>query len=341
MILSNLDRLDRIVNHKTHPVHIVFAGKAHPNDEMGKSILKRVVDVCRDDRFRGKIFFVEDYDIRVARRLVQGVDVWLNNPRRPNEASGTSGEKVIINGVLNMSVSDGWWCEGYDGKNGWVVGPVVRDYMEETTGADEEDAQSLFSLLENTVVPMYYDREVSGIPEKWVHTIKSSMQTLCPKYNTDRMLLEYYHDMYAPTARRSAKLAANSFAMTRQVADWKQKIPLRFSSLRLLDISVEGILGDTILVDKPLRVTVRVDPGKLGRDEILVELMIGEKDGAGSMAPPLCLPLKAGEKASDGILTFQIEYVVRKNGSYFYGIRVLPYRESLTDKQETGLVLWG
>ncbi|MDX9820974.1 MAG: alpha-glucan family phosphorylase [Syntrophales bacterium] len=341
MILSNLERLDRIVNHKTHPVHIVFAGKAHPNDEMGKSILKRVVDVCRDDRFRGKIFFIEDYDIRVARRLVQGVDVWLNNPRRPNEASGTSGEKVIINGVLNMSVSDGWWCEGYDGKNGWVVGPVVRDYREETSGADEEDAQSLFSLLENTVVPMYYDREVSGIPEKWVRTIKSSMQTLCPKYNTDRMLLEYYHDMYAPTARRSAKLSANSFAMTRQVADWKEKIPLRFSSLRLLDISVEGILGDTILVDKPLRVTVRVDPGKLGRDEILVELMIGEKDGAGSLAPPLCLPLKAGEKGSDGILTFQIEYVVRKNGSYFYGIRVLPYRESLTDKQETGLVLWG
>jgi len=155
------------------------------------------------------------------------------------------------------------------------------------------------------------------------------------------MLLQYYHEMYAPTARRGAKLSADSFAMTRQVAEWKGKIPLRFSSLRLLDISVEGIQGDTILVDKPLRVTVRVDPGKLSRDEILVELMIGEKDGSGSLTTPLCLPLKPIQEESDGVLTFSIEYVVRKNGSYFYGVRVLPYRENLTDKQETGLVLWG
>jgi phosphorylase/glycogen(starch) synthase len=202
MILSDLDRLDRILNHPSRPVHIVFSGKAHPNDEMGKDMIKKVISVCKDKRFRGKIFFVEGYDIRIARHLVQGVDVWLNTPRRPLEASGTSGEKVVANGVLNLSISDGWWVEGYDGTNGWTIGPVVKGYAEETANADEEDSQSLYALLENSVIPLYYDREMSGLPQKWIAMIKRSMQTLIPRFNTDRMLIDYYRDLYLPTARR-------------------------------------------------------------------------------------------------------------------------------------------
>ena len=308
MILSDLDRLDRILNHPTRPVHIVFAGKSHPNDGMGKDLIKKVIKTCKDERFRGKIFFLEGYDIRIARHLVQGVDVWLNNPRRPLEASGTSGEKVVVNGVLNLSISDGWWVEGYDGKNGWTIGPVVKGYAEETGNADEEDAQSLYALLENSVIPLFYDREMSGLPEKWIAMIKRSMQTLVPRFNTERMLIDYYRDLYLPTARREHQLYADSYRMARELADWKRKIPMRFSSLRILEVSIEGIRGDTILVERPLDIAVRIDPGKLTPEEILVELIIGKKDGTGFAAPPGAgpfedfLPLRGRDPHLSGFL---------------------------------------
>ena len=341
LLLSDPDRLAAIVNDESRPVHILFGGKAHPNDEMGKSLIRKVIDVCKDERFRGRIFFVEDYDIRVARHFVQGSDVWLNTPRRPYEASGTSGIKVVANGVLNLSVSDGWWCEGFDGTNGWTIGPVRKGYEEETENADADDAQSLYSLLENTVIPLYYERQGSGIPEKWIAMIKRSMQTLIPRFNTERMLLEYYRDMYAPTARREQALVREGFALAKALADWKRKIPMRFSSLKLLDVMVEGIHGDNIPVNEPLQIRVRIDPGKLEPKEVLVELVIGRKDGRGAVAAPEYVALQITNRGADGILTFSTEYVIRENGPYSYGIRVLPCHEKLASRQETGLILWG
>jgi phosphorylase/glycogen(starch) synthase len=340
MLLSDLNRLDRILNHPTRPVHIIMAGKAHPNDNMGKGLIQKVIDVCRDERFRGKIFFIEDYDIGVARRIVQGVDVWLNTPRRPHEASGTSGEKVVANGVLNLSISDGWWCEGYDGTNGWTIGPVVKGLTEERASVDEEDSQSLYTILENLVIPTFYNREISGLPEKWISMIKRSMQTLMPKFNTARMLLEYYHTMYLPTAEREHELYTDAHKLTRELADWKLKIPMRFSSLRLLDASIEGIHGDTVFVDQPLTVSARIDPGKVEPDEILVELVIGRMDGYEFADAPDCVPLTLADKTLDGVLTYTAEYIVRHNGPHYYGIRVLPYHKNLAAKQETGLILW-
>ena len=341
MILSDLNRLDRLLNHPTRPVHIVFAGKSHPNDSMGKDLIKKVIGVCKDERFRGKIFFVEGYDIRIARHLVQGVDVWLNTPRRPLEASGTSGEKVVANGVLNLSVSDGWWVEGFDGTNGWTIGPVVKGVREETAGAEEEDAQSLFELLENSVIPLFYEREMSGLPERWIAMIKRSMQTLVPRFNTQRMLIEYYRDLYLPTATREHDLYGNSFRMARELADWKRKIPMRFSSLRLLEVSIDGIRGDTILVEQPFHVAVRIDPGKLEPSEVLVELVIGKKDGSGFTEPPESIVLQPDGKDAGGALRFSASYTVRQNGAYAYGIRVLPHHPHLAVRQETGLVYWG
>ena len=341
LILSDLDRLDRIVNHPNRPVQIVFAGKAHPNDGMGKAILEKVIRVCQEDRFRGKIFFLENYDIRVARHLVQGVDVWLNNPQRPLEASGTSGEKAVINGVLNLSVSDGWWVEGYDGSNGWTIGPVKKGYSEETGNPDGEDTQSLFNLLENAIIPMFYERDASGIPTKWVEMIKRSMQTLVPLYNTDRMLIDYLHKMYEPAAQRDWKLSDNDYQLAREIADWKSKIPMRFSSMKLIDVTVEGIHGDTVIVDQPLAVSVRIDPGKMSEDEIYVEMLIGQHDHGGFVEGPESVPLELSEKTADGIFIYAAEYHVRKNGSYSYGIRVMPFNDHLASKLETGLILWG
>lgn len=341
LILSDLDRLDRIVNNPSRPVHLVFSGKAHPNDGMGKNLIEKVLSVCREERFRGKIFFLENYDIRVARHLVQGVDLWLNNPRRPLEASGTSGIKVVINGVLNMSVSDGWWVEGYNGMNGWTIGPVLKGYQEPQGNTDAEDGQSLYSLLENNVIPYFYERDAAGIPEKWLAMIKQSMQSLTPVFNTDRMLLEYLREMYAPSAHRECELTANDFALARQMADWKAKLPMRFSSLKLIDVSVEGIHGDTVIVDQPLTVSARIDPGKLDPGEILVEMVIGHRNGHDFIRQPESVHLVLTDRSGEGILTFSADYIVKQNGLYSYGVRVIPRHKDLAAKLETGLILWG
>jgi phosphorylase/glycogen(starch) synthase len=161
-----------------------------------------------------------------------------------------------------------------------------------------------------------------------------------PRFNTQRMLLQYYHDIYLPTANREHDLYEDSYRMARDLADWKRKIPMRFSSLKLLDVSIEGIHGDTVLVDKPLNVNARIDPGKMEADEILVELLIGRKDGYDFDGVPDCVPLNVADRTSDGVLTFSVEYVVKQNGPYYYGVRVLPYHKRLASRQETGLILW-
>ncbi|HOI72829.1 MAG TPA: alpha-glucan family phosphorylase [Syntrophales bacterium] len=341
LLLSDLDRLDRIVNHPTRPVHILFAGKAHPNDDMGKNLVKRVIDVCRDVRFRGRIFFIEDYSLGSARMLVQGVDLWLNTPRRPYEASGTSGMKVAANGVLNLSVSDGWWPEGFDGTNGWTMGPLVRQQVEERPNADEEDGRDLYDLLEETVIPTFYDRDLSGVPERWMAAVKRSMQTLVPKFNTERMLSEYYSLMYRPAAQRDQELTSEGFALARTIVDWKRKVPMRFSSLKLQEVSIGGIHGDTIVVDQPLSVQVRIDPGKMAPEEILVEMVVGLRDSHGFTGSPQRVPLKVADVEKSGMLVFSGEYTVRENGMFSYGIRVLPFHPQLATLQEMGLILWG
>jgi phosphorylase/glycogen(starch) synthase len=188
---------------------------------------------------------------------------------------------------------------------------------------------------------LFYDREMSGLPEKWLAMIKRSMQTLVPRFNTERMLIEYYRDLYLPTARREHDLYEDSYRMARELADWKRKLPMRFSSLRLLDVSIEGIRGDTILVERPLTVAVRIAPGKLEPEEVLAELVIGKKEGSGFADPPESVPLQITGRAADGVLTFSVSYTVLQNGAYSYGIRVLPYHPHLAAKQETGLVYWG
>jgi phosphorylase/glycogen(starch) synthase len=340
ILLSNLDRLDRILNHPTRPVRIIYAGKAHPNDEMGKNLVKKVMDACRDERFQGKIFFLEDYDIRLARYLVRGVDLWLNTPRRPYEASGTSGIKAAANGVLHMSTSDGWWPEAYDGMNGWVVGPVVRELTEDKVQADLADSESLYALLENTVIPTFYEREISGLPEKWLAMIKHSMQTLIPAFSTERMLAQYAKEMYCPAARRERELTKDNYILARYLADWKGKLPMRFSSIRLLDMAIEGIHGDTIAVSEPLSIQARLDPGKLEEKDILVEMLIGKRDNQGFIKDPEYVPLKLLAKGTDGSLTYEVEYRVPDNGSYGFGVRVMPFNPQLSGKQELGLVLW-
>ncbi len=340
LILSDLERLERIVSDDDMPVQILFAGKAHPEDRMGIELLKKVVDVCNEPRFKGRIFFIEDYDLRAARAMVRGVDVWLNTPRRPLEASGTSGQKAAVNGVLNLSISDGWWCEGYDGTNGWTIGPVATTPAPDDEDSLETDSKSLYSLIEDTIVRLYFNRDASGIPQEWVAMSKRAVETLAPRFSSERMLKEYLSELYIPTAERAALVAADRFKLARETSDWKRRIPMRFSSLRILDVRLKGTRGDSIVVGKPFSVVVRVDPGQLEPDEVLAELIIGRTDGRDFIGYPQSVPLRPVPDTK-GTLTLTADYVVQENGPHAYGIRVMPCNRNLACKQEAELVIWG
>ncbi len=340
LILSDLARLDKILNHPQRPVMLVFAGKAHPEDKLGIELIQKVVAACHDPRFLGRLFFLEDYDLSVSRALVQGADVWLNTPRRPREASGTSGQKVPVNGALNLSVSDGWWCEGFDGANGWTIGPVVREAFPVPESSDDADVEDLYSLLEDVVTPLFFTRDEAGLPRRWIAMAKHALQTLTPRFSADRMLREYADSCYYPAAKRGAELTRNHGRLARHLADWKRKIPTRFSSLRLMDIRVEGVTGDSIAIGQPLTIKVRIDPGKLAPEEILVQLVIGRTDGRDLIGRPDLVTLTAAPDGR-GMLAFSGIHEVRENGRHAFGIRVMPVTDGLEPPQETGLVLWG
>jgi starch phosphorylase len=201
LILSDIDRLKKIVQNEACPVQIVFSGKAHPNDHHGKTLIQQVYNIARDPDFRGRVAFVEDYDLHLARYLVHGVDLWLNNPRPLQEASGTSGMKAAINGVPNLSIMDGWWYEGYNGANGWAIRANENICSPDQ---DKTDACELYTLLENTIIPLYYDRDRNGIPHAWLRVVKESIRSITPLFSARRMLKEYVEQMYLPCAEASA-----------------------------------------------------------------------------------------------------------------------------------------
>jgi starch phosphorylase len=198
MILTDLDRLAAICNDKDRPVQFIFAGKAHPKDEPGKRYIQMIARLRHDPRFAGRIAYVEDYDMNVCRHMVQGVDVWLNNPRRPLEASGTSGQKAVLNGALNLSILDGWWAEAYDGSNGFAIGQGHSHVDDAIT--DRRDAEALYRVLEEEVVPMYYDRDVDGLPRNWIKRMMNSISTLAWRFSSHRMVMDYTRLCYVPAA---------------------------------------------------------------------------------------------------------------------------------------------
>jgi starch phosphorylase len=198
LIFRDLEELGRIVRNQERPVQFIFAGKSHPADNPGKQILQRVFQITREEPFRGRVVFIDDYDINLARHLVQGVDVWLNNPRRPLEASGTSGQKVVLNGVLNLSVLDGWWAEAFDGSNGFAIG-TGRTHVDQSV-QDARDAESLMQVLRDQVVPLFFERDHDDLPQRWILRMKRAVRTLGWRFNADRMVMDYVREMYVPAA---------------------------------------------------------------------------------------------------------------------------------------------
>ena len=334
LIFRDVERIRRILNNPERPVQLVFSGKAHPADEPGKSFIQHIYEMSMEPDFFGKILFVEDYDMNVARHLVSGVDVWLNNPRRPLEASGTSGEKAGVNGIPNFSALDGWWEEGFDGENGWAIGEA-RAYKDEAT-QDEADALSLYATLEEVIIPLFFDRDADGIPQGWIERMRRSIASIGPRYSMDRQVKDYVNCYYAVAAANGARARSNNFAAARELAAWKQQVASRWAG-----VTIEAMTDGPaqVSVGEPVTVESRVNLNGLSPDSVAVEAVYsgagnGDEDGA-LHVQQLIASAGAGDVRT---YTGQIEAI--DSGRFDLGVRIRPHHEVMLHPFETGLCTW-
>ncbi len=340
LLFADLEHLERLLKDTKHPIILLFAGKAHPADSQGIDIQQQILRYATDKRFLGRIFFLENYSLAISRLMVQGCDVWLNTPRRPYEASGTSGQKVSVNGVLNLSISDGWWCEGYNGENGWTIGPVQTTVTPGDTQNDYTDAESLYALLEEQVVPLYYYHDQDGLPARWIKTIKQSIKTLVPMYSSHRMLKDYLKDYYMPTAESWTKTLLDNFDVVKKLVSWKQNLSERFDSIKTGLLRIDGMDDDVCEVGQKVHVTLSFDADQMAQEELLVELVIGSFDGTDFIGKPATVELHYERTTSDGSLVYSCTYENRFNGRQAYGVRIMPTTQGLINKFDTNLVVW-
>lgn len=344
LVFADPDRLARILNDPEKPCAFVFAGKSHPADEAGINIMQDVLRMARDPRFVGKIFFMENYSLAVSRLLSQGCDVWLNTPRRPHEASGTSGMKLPVNGGINFSISDGWWCEGYNRQNGWTIGPVVTMELPSDDQNDYSDAEELYTLLENAVIPLYHELNSQDLPGSWIAMSKRSLKSLTAMYSSNRMVEDYVKEAYEPAANRRAFLAKDDWAMCKELAAWEQSLPARFGTIKMEDIVLSGADGNTMYCGEPLNVRLHMHLGQMKPEEVVVQLVIGRTYANGNfreVPDHLRLEPRAAKADTDDAWTYTATYIPKRNGPYRFGIRVMPTHKGLANPLETGLVLWG
>ena len=339
LLFSDPERLLEILENARHKIQFIFAGKAHPNDDAGKALIKKIYGLSMEQRFMDKIFFIENYNTEIAHYLVRGVDVWLNNPLRPREASGTSGMKVIVNGGLNLSILDGWWDEAYGEDNGWAIGG--RKEYANWENQNIVDSNSLYDIIERIIIPSYYKINAEGIPEQWVYLMKQSIKSLVPLFNTHRMLREYYSKMYLPVAKRSQELQENAFERAKALTDWKLKIASRFSTDHIRWYRVRGFQGDRLDLGDEFEVQAGVEWGKLDENELRVELIVLEADEHDQLRQFTIIPMeKAGINGEDNTFIYVGTYRASKSGKFVYGIRVMPSHTDLFTYQEVGLVHW-
>ncbi|RPJ09482.1 MAG: alpha-glucan family phosphorylase [Spirochaetaceae bacterium] len=348
LILRDLERLKKLLSNSKGKVQLIFAGKAHPNDKAGFDLIRQIVQLSKKEEFLGKIIFVENYDMMLARRMISGVDVWLNTPRRPLEASGTSGQKAGMNGILNMSVLDGWWDECCEEGNGWAIGDR-KEYKNPET-QDIVDCDSFYDHMENETIPLYYTRNSKGIPDKWVRMMKNSMTRVISEFNTHRMLSDYTVKMYIPAADKYVSFAGDNFQKAREIAMWKKSIRARFPSIHINSFSISGIEGDILNVGDELSFALEVHKGKIDRDEIRAEIVIFqdlEEDALHFLGDDVALredialvPMTVAEEAAD-ILKYSGMYKAAKSGKFNYGIRILPCHPEVDDHKDLNLVFWG
>jgi starch phosphorylase len=332
LLFRDMERLARICQAEGRKVQFVFAGKSHPADEPGKSFIQRVAQFAKQAPFDQHVVFIEDYDMNVARHLVTGVDVWLNNPRRPLEASGTSGQKAAMNGVLNLSILDGWWAEGcQDGVNGWAIGDE-REFVDQDE-QDASDAESLYRLLEEEVVPRYYHASEDGVPHAWVAMVKAAIATCSPVFSTHRMVQDYINGLYLPAMAQGDKLAERSYGAAKGYAEWKRMVAFNW---RHVSLNVAPFAFDALTLGESRTVEAILLPGGLDPNNLRVELCMSQEGVEGVAA----FPMRCEGPGTEGGLRYLGELQPPSSGTYHVGVRVLPQHPAMKHPQELGLVAW-
>lgn len=331
LLFADIERLKRIVNHPKQPVQIIFAGKAHPADRPGQDIIRQIYHRSQQSEFRKRIVLLENYNINIARCLVSGADVWLNTPKRPYEASGTSGQKAAVNGGLNFSILDGWWAEAAGDNNGWVIGDD-REFDDEEK-QNMYDSQSLYSLLEEEIVPLYYQENEKGYSSGWVNRSKESVRTIVPVYNTDRMVREYTRKCYIKASDSGRKCRADNYAVARELSSWKKKI---FAAWPDVKINMVEECSEGFLFGQEKTIKILADLSALQPADVTIELYIKKIDEE----EPLLVPLEHIKEQEKGRHLYQGIFSPPDSGRYLISVRAIPSHPELLHKHETGLCKW-
>lgn len=337
LLFSDLDRLDAIVNNPERPVQFVFAGKAHPADGMGQDLIKQIVEISKQERFLGKIIFVPGYDITLAKRLVQGVDVWLNNPTRPQEASGTSGEKASMNGVMHFSVLDGWWVEGYQQGAGWAL-PLESTY-EDINYQNELDAATIYATIENEIAPAYYNNDKgTGRSSEWIGYIKNTIAHVASNFTTNRMLTDYCNQYYIPQTKRYESLVADNYKVVHEIAAWKTLVRAEWNNIRVVSATAPDPTYELSLND-PFKSEVSLDLGRLKPEDVGVEVLFTSLDSKGvPHIQEVCELTFQG--LENGVATYKSSIIPQRTGMYQVGTRIYPKNPLLPHRQDLPFVKW-
>jgi starch phosphorylase len=334
LIFRDLERLKKILTDKFHPVQMIISGKAHPQDILGKKIIQNIVNFANDEELRSKIIFLEDYDVTVAHYLVQGVDIWLNNPLRPQEASGTSGMKAAVNGVFNLSILDGWWCEGYNGDNGWVIGSIEK--YSDRAYQDDVDSRSIYDTLEKEIIPLYFTKSGDGIPRGWIKKMKASMQSLGPVFNTNRMVEEYAVKFYIPSSLEYNKLSANNYELLKKKAAWRKTIDDNWNNVKIISYS-DNIMHE-VKAGSIAHISAKVQLGNISPDDVSVQIYRGFMDSERILSEPIIDEMTLVSKDNDGY-TYNIDMTLRSVGHRAYAIRILPKYDGQV-QYISGFITW-
>jgi starch phosphorylase len=338
LILADVERLEKLLNDADRPVQVIFAGKAHPRDNPGKELIRQIVHISRRPELRRSLVFVEDYDMNVARYLVQGVDVWLNTPLRPMEASGTSGMKAAANGALNVSILDGWWAEGYEPMVGWAIGS--GESYDDLEYQNSVESQALYELLEKEIVPLFYERGRDNLPRGWVARMREAMSQLAPVYSTNRMVRQYAEMFYVPASYRWDELTASDLVRAKQLWDWRKRVSASFPDLRIEAVSDDMEEdGGRPTVGRNVRVEATVDLAGLTADDVCVQLYYGPLDEDGQLSEGDRMDMNLVGQPN-GKATYHAEMPCDRSGKTGYTVRVLPRHEAVTEPLDLRLLRW-
>ncbi|PZC52599.1 MULTISPECIES: alpha-glucan family phosphorylase [unclassified Mesotoga] len=338
LIFKDINRLKSIIANSERPVQFVFAGKAHPADDPGKELIRKLYEISRTPEFKSRVIIVENYDMNIARHLVTGVDIWLNTPRRPHEASGTSGEKAGMNGVLNFSVLDGWWVEGFNGENGWAIGDN-RDYRDQEL-QDRIDSVSIYSALEKEIIPLYYSRDEEGIARDWAKKMKSSIKEIGSKFNTHRMVAEYATDLYFPAADLSVEAERDGYKLAKSVAVWKDKFSASWNAIRIKPNVQAESSAKSVKVGQEIALSANIYLGTLDPSEVQAEIFVAKMNDEGEMDSFSLYPMKLVKEDVHGEYVYGGKFVVSEEGNLAYTVRVIPNPQKLPDRYFIPIAKW-